>query len=880
LKQLLRFLITPAGPATQSGTKDVTITLQPSSDYVGGGSPRSITLRESFVRSTYPPEANPNSPPPVRVEALDQEAAERPGQVSTGALYIHRTSPYAPAGVTIQLSQGGTSIVGVDYQPAPATVALPFQKWGVGVVVTPIDDPELEGPIPEFAGFSITPDPAYTPDYSSPGSYVYIADDYGDRGNRAPVATADAYSVSRNGSPVQGNRLEVSAPGVLGNDADADADVLHVVSATRPAHAAEFSWCECGDFVYEPAVGFVGDDTFTYVVTDGIVSTTATVTIHVTNEAPVGEDDYYEVWEDALLQVSGDGVLLNDGDPNDDPLTAVLVDGPDFAAPGSFHLNSDGSFEYQIAETLPPEFDGIDSFTYRAYDGSLSSSIVTVTLHISLDIAAPGEFVVKLIDVTFGAVQGQGKLHVMTSDDGKTEFNGQYNKHWRDQNGNGVIERTQKEDHGWPVAYTRNSRMAVTATFQLEAASYNLVKQAKQNQQLRVRGTEWLGDDRVFDVAANQIALDDARRTLTVTQVAANKLLPNTIQFIKNLKLEWRVSLDGGSEWADAGASITPVYVLLSDPKHSDAQKDKRLCYTVVDLGCELGQGLDNAAALPDRLMDGTNGTANNGFKSRAIKTVRLDVATEMPSGPGPDEPGHQYQAFPLKYYGSWTTQSTTTADLLKTRDGQCGAWVRFFIDILSAQGAIGWAPGVTPYISLQPTVRREWFLVKSWTILANPTQQPATIPDLVMLTESIAGRGAGDAVAQQITYQYANTFVAGDHLANNMAVSSPGRAYQWAGQPDVTYANQSNQNGPNNSQNNNNPFAIFNNHAVVKFGDMYYDPSYGNTYANLALIDDQIIDGFGVERLNPTTGQWTFWIRKNPPGVRDLYERYSPYGA
>ena len=67
------------------------------------------------------------------------------------------------------------------------------------------------------------------------------------------------------------------------------------------------------------------------------------------------------------------GVLGNDIDPDGDGLTAVLVgSGP--ANAQSFSLNADGSFTY----TPKANFNGIDTFTYRANDGAQDSNLVTV----------------------------------------------------------------------------------------------------------------------------------------------------------------------------------------------------------------------------------------------------------------------------------------------------------------------------------------------------------------------------------------------------------------------------------------------------------------------------------------------------------------------
>ncbi len=70
------------------------------------------------------------------------------------------------------------------------------------------------------------------------------------------------------------------------------------------------------------------------------------------------------------------GVLLNDSDPDGDPLTAVLVTGP---AHGTLTLNADGSFTY----TPSANFVGVDSFTYRASDGTLTSNVATVSITVN-----------------------------------------------------------------------------------------------------------------------------------------------------------------------------------------------------------------------------------------------------------------------------------------------------------------------------------------------------------------------------------------------------------------------------------------------------------------------------------------------------------------
>jgi hypothetical protein len=91
--------------------------------------------------------------------------------------------------------------------------------------------------------------------------------------NRAPVAINDSYSAP------QGVRLSIPAPGLLGNDSDADGNTVTAILVTPPARGT-LSLDPRGGFSYTSATP--GTDSFTYKVTDGALeSAPATVTISV-----------------------------------------------------------------------------------------------------------------------------------------------------------------------------------------------------------------------------------------------------------------------------------------------------------------------------------------------------------------------------------------------------------------------------------------------------------------------------------------------------------------------------------------------------------------------------------------------------------------------
>ncbi|MBL91653.1 MAG: hypothetical protein CMH56_07545 [Myxococcales bacterium] len=95
------------------------------------------------------------------------------------------------------------------------------------------------------------------------------------------------------------------------------------------------------------------------------------------NNAPVALPDAYTYNEGTINnEDASTGVLNNDTDADNDGLSALLIDD---VMSGTLTLNGDGSFEYEHDGSLTLS----DSFSYVAFDGTDSSSIVTVTITIA-----------------------------------------------------------------------------------------------------------------------------------------------------------------------------------------------------------------------------------------------------------------------------------------------------------------------------------------------------------------------------------------------------------------------------------------------------------------------------------------------------------------
>ena len=93
---------------------------------------------------------------------------------------------------------------------------------------------------------------------------------------------------------------------------------------------------------------------------------------------PLAADDTYAASEDTVLNVAAPGVLGNDTDPPN-PSTTFTAQLVTNASHGAVTLNSNGSFSY----TPAVNFNGVDSFTYKAVDGTSESVPATVTLNVA-----------------------------------------------------------------------------------------------------------------------------------------------------------------------------------------------------------------------------------------------------------------------------------------------------------------------------------------------------------------------------------------------------------------------------------------------------------------------------------------------------------------
>jgi hypothetical protein len=263
---------------------------------------------------------------------------------------------------------------------------------------------------PAGSGATCTATVTYTPDgnFSGTDSFTFRVNDGGLDSNvatitvmvnaapDAPVANAQTVSIPED------TPTEITLSGV-----DVDGDALTFAIASDPTQgtlgplgtpvcttdAAGASTCTA-TVTYTPAPNFNGPDSFTFTVSDLVgPSTPATVTLDVIagNDPPVAADQTATTAEDTAVTIT-----LSATDIDSLALTFAVVTGPAHGTLqpiGPVTCVPDGtggtSCTADVTYTPAADYQGPDSFTYRANDGLADSLEATVSITVTAAPDAP-----------------------------------------------------------------------------------------------------------------------------------------------------------------------------------------------------------------------------------------------------------------------------------------------------------------------------------------------------------------------------------------------------------------------------------------------------------------------------------------------------------
>ncbi|NEO11912.1 MULTISPECIES: Ig-like domain-containing protein, partial [unclassified Moorena] len=176
---------------------------------------------------------------------------------------------------------------------------------------------------------------------------------------------------------------------VLENDTDLDGNsTLTIVTDANNGTAVVDDNGTAGDFsddsvIYTPEDGFSGPDSFTYELSNGLTTQTATVDIDVTpvdENSLIAVDDTTTTEENTAVTID---VLQNDTDIDGNGTVTILNDPSNGTAVVDDNGTAEDFTDDSVIYTPDNGFSGADSFTYE-----LSNGLLTKTATVDIDVTA------------------------------------------------------------------------------------------------------------------------------------------------------------------------------------------------------------------------------------------------------------------------------------------------------------------------------------------------------------------------------------------------------------------------------------------------------------------------------------------------------------
>ncbi len=225
--------------------------------------------------------------------------------------------------------------------------------------------------------------------------------------NAAPIAVDDSFIMR------PGQVLDLPPDlGLLSNDSDPDGDALSVTTITLGSQAGSLVAFTDGSFTYTPRAGFIGTETFSYTISDGLGgSDTGTITFNVENDLP---PPVFAITAQSAASV------IEGSDPDVGgavTFTVTRLSGDLGAAEVIYQVGSGTPSPAGIADLA----NGVGTYPLTFAEGQMTA---TFTVTVNPDLAfEPGETVrVELASTDYGSVDGAFFQFTIENDDTPPEI--------------------------------------------------------------------------------------------------------------------------------------------------------------------------------------------------------------------------------------------------------------------------------------------------------------------------------------------------------------------------------------------------------------------------------------------------------------------------
>ncbi|TOJ15237.1 tandem-95 repeat protein, partial [Vibrio parahaemolyticus] len=349
---------------------------------------------------------------------------------------------------------------------------------------------------------------------------------------------------------------------VLGNDTFESTDKVVSLDADNGPKNGTVIVNNDGTVTYTPDDNYVGEDTFTYIVTSGGMSESTTVEVNVTpvNDAPVAKDDIATTQEDTAVTID---VLPNDTDVDGDKLSIQSATVPE--AQGKVEI-VDGKLVFTPAEN----FNGDAEITYTLTDGALTDqATVKVTVNAVNDTPVVESNIADQAlaeDFTPYTIDLNTAFSDVDNVDGELTFSVSGNSNIQvaivngiatitptaDWNGSETLTFTAADPSGESISQTVNFTVAPVAD--IVADSVTVVEDTPTI--IKVLGNDTFeGDGKVVSLDANN---GPANGTVSVNPDGSVTYTPND-NYVGKDTFTYIVTSGGVSESATVEVNVTPV---------------------------------------------------------------------------------------------------------------------------------------------------------------------------------------------------------------------------------------------------------------------------------------------------------------------------------
>ena len=331
-----------------------------------------------------------------------------------------------------------------------------------------------------------------------------------------------------------------------------------------------------------------------------------------------------------------------------------------------------------------------------------------------------------------------------------------------------------------PVGYKSGSKPKVACLFDITGTcnSTLYVKGEASNgmlfpsQQLRLNS-----NGAVYDLAESNVGFENGKT-----------------DYLENYTINWYFSdIPNASQWTKIGTSQNKIYVTKGQPlRIYDTGIENATFHSTIYLGCKYGKGQTSNLGVVQEVY--------KYFKNQNVESVDNRCLQYWGNNYGNPYLSYTPQIIDLIY---------RPQGLLKYGEGTCNAWSLFFIEIMRTQG-----------------IADVEFLVVRWT----SDERLGSFASSLSNNITNAGYAASNPnLSNNKAYFFVKKWIPNNNIIGGFVplVADNASAYE----PGGTIATIDEQGAKGQCMDN--PWSIFANHVIVRYNNVFYDPSYGSEPTN-----------------------------------------------